>query len=288
MPSGPGFELYQYVRTYGKCDQLNRQSCTPYSMAGYVAGLAIQQVGPGGLLSDLSTISSDLSLGDLISPLAQQLHQVLLFGQQIATLAANSILLNTVAKFLLLAIYTEISTTAPNPTQLVIPASDFVTSTQAPQTAQSSQTTGKLCPTQVPNCSNCGGNLIPPVNPVDTNGICVGLAKYGGFPQGCTCVNPNDAPPNAPYGAMEEIDEAVTFLGSVSANAINPTTTSTPINPTTTSTSTLCKNNGMKYYESGVCNEHCSGGKCTPIEMKVKRCFGCNNGPQIDYLCTCP
>ena len=177
----------------------------------------------------------------------------------------------------------------------MIPASDFLTSTQAPQTApssqstQSSQTSGKLCPTQVPNCSNCGGNSIPAVIPPNTNGICVGLAKYGGFPNGCVCVDPADAPPYAPYGTMEEIDEAVAFLASVSANAINPTTTSDAINPTTTSDainptttppSTRC-NSGLKYTSLKGCQKYCSDGECTQVEKKVKR------DAVINYLCTC-
>lgn len=252
-------------------------------------------------MSDLSNISGDLLLGDLISPLTQQLGQVLTYGGQIAALAANSTLLNNVAKFLLLAAYTEILTTSPNPTQLVIRASDFVTSTQT------SQASGTACPAQVPNCSNCGGDQNPLIAPpnTNTNGICVGLAKYGGFPEGCVCVNPDDSPPNAPYGAMEEIDEAVSFWASVSANAVSPATISTSTtsaapasantNPTTISTSTTSAapasspcNNGIKYISSAYCNEYCFGGQCTTVEAKVKRCEGCTPPPNYYYLCSCP
>lgn len=284
LPDKPGFELYDYARTYGKCDQLSRESCTPFTMAGYVAAQAILQVGPGGVLNDLSTTSSDLSLGDLITPLMQQLPQVLLYGKQVAALAANSTLLNNIAKFLLLAVYAEITTPAPNPTRLIIPASDMVTSTQVPQA------TGQDCPAQVPNCSNCGGNKIPPTQPVNTDGICVGLAKLkDNYPEGCVCVHPNGAPPNAPFGSMEEIDEAVSFLASVSADAINSTsiTTSTTSASSSSITTRPCSNNGIKYINAGACDENCPGGKCTPVEMKARRCEGCNNGPQIDYLCTC-
>ena len=247
-------------------------------MAGYVAQQAIQQVGTGGILSDLSDTSNDLSLGDLIAPLMQQLPLVMAYGKNIAALAANLTLLTNVAKFLLLAVYVEITTTESNPTQLVVPASDLVTSTQAPQTS------GSECPYYPYNCNNCGGNKSPTAAAtgfVNTNGICVGLAKYDGWPGGCVCVDPDDAPPDAPYGSMDEIDEAVIFLGSVSANAINPTTSasSAPSQP--------C-DNGARYTEPGTCSDKCPGGKCTPVELKVRKCVGCNNGPEYAYQCTCP
>lgn len=289
-PSQPGYALYQFVQTYGKCPQL---PCNEYNLAGYVAGQAIPQVGPEGILSDLSNMPTDISSWDLSPPLMAQLPQVQLFGKQVSVLAANSTLLNAVAKFLLLGVYAELTDTAPNPTKLVIAASNIVT-------AQNPQETGSECPGQIPNCSNCGGNKLPPSDPVNTDGICVGLKQYDMWPVGCVCVDPNDMPPYAPYDSLQEINEALAWLADLAANANglaedgqNPggaTSTSGSIPPSASSTSspeltTFCKNDA-RYTEPLDCDENCFAGKCTPVKV-ARRCEGCNNGDQTLYQCTC-
>ena len=236
------------------------------AIAGFVAGQATRQVGPGGVLNDLITIPTDVPFGNLIQPLMDQLPQVILLGKHIAVLDLDSSLLNAVATFLLLAAYAELTTTAPNPTRLVIPASDLV-ATQQPQ-----ETGSNACPEQIPNCSNCGGNKSPPSSDsFDTDGICVGLSQYHNFAAGCPCVAPNDAPLNAPYENQQAFDQQIALLANWSANAPE-----------------MCDNRQL-YNTLGGCQERCSLGTCNPVlERMVRRCEGCNNGDRTAYQCVCP
>lgn len=171
-------------------------------------------------MSDLILIPTDISFEDLIQPLAAQLPLVILYGRRVTALAADSTLLNIVATFLLLAAYAELTTQAPNPTLLLIPASDFSTTQASVQPSASSN----LCPGQLPNCSNCGGNKNPPSNPANKNGICVGLPQHKNFAAGCPCVAPNDPPIYAPYQSMEAIDAAQAFLSALAVNTVNNST----------------------------------------------------------------
>lgn len=168
-------------------------------------------------MEDLITIPTDISFGILVQPLMAQLPQVIAFGKQVTALAANSALLNIVATFLFLAACAELTTSAPNPTRLTIPASNFAAASTQP-TASSSN-----CPGQLPNCSNCGGNKNPPSNPINTNGICVGLPQHKNFAAGCPCVDPDDPPIYAPYANIEAINAAQVFLNAVAENALNAT-----------------------------------------------------------------
>ena len=209
------------MQTYGKCSSSKKRSCDQFELAGAVAGQAITQVQSGGVLNDLITIPTDTSLGTLIPALAEQLPAVLLLGKQVTALAADSTLLKAVATFLLLAAYIELTTSAPNPTKLVIPAANFVT-TQAPQ-----ETGSNDCPDQIPNCSNCGGNQLALTDPVNTTGICVGLVKYDNFAAGCVCVDPNDPPVNNPYQNVQEINEALAWLSTLAIDAVGASSTAT-------------------------------------------------------------
>ena len=270
MSRQPGFELIQFVDTYNDCARLSGKSCNNYNLAGYVSGQAIQAVKPGGVLNGLSNMPNDLSLGDLIPPLMQQLPAVIQLGKNVAAWAADSALLTLVAKFLLLAVYEEIEDqTTPNPTQVVIPASDFVTSSQAPEA------TGKECPGQVPNCSNCGGNKNPPLDlagTVNPNGICAGLPNTKNhFPVDCVCVNPADAPANQPYADAASLTSVLDFLTSVGADADLPP----------------C-NNDVSYISQSACGANCAYGTCSPVVAKVRRYEGGPTGPAYYYKCACP
>ncbi|KAL9076281.1 MAG: hypothetical protein Q9161_000997 [Pseudevernia consocians] len=157
-------------------------------------------------MNNFITIPTDISFGALIQSLTAQLPQVLLFSRQVTALAADSSLLNFVATFFLLAAYAELTTSAPNPTRWVIPARDIST-TRMPQQTRSN------CPQQVPNCSNYGGNSEPQSNPVNTNGICVGIetVKYPRSAAGCPCIDLNDPPVYQPYNNTEAITEVQAY-----------------------------------------------------------------------------
>lgn len=278
MPFAAGSALSQFVQTYGRCTTMKR-SCNAYEQAGYVAGAAIGQVQPVGVLNDLITIPTDISFGNIIQPLLVQLPLVVAFGKQVTVLAVNSALLNVVANFLLLAAYAELTTAGPNRTNLIIPASDFVV-TQTPQ-----QTGSNSCPGQIPNCSNCGGNSVTQSDPDDTNGICVGLAQYNSYAAGCVCVDPNDSPPYQPYGTdSQSISEAFAFMTAVSANI---SFTEGPISTTTggassasgsmtiaasssLSSNQACVNSGS-YTTYATCTENCFSGGCSPVVVKLSR-----------------
>ena len=254
--------------TYGNCDQIPGQPCTKETLAGYVSGQAILEVKPGGLLSDFGNLPSEISQWTIFSPLVLPLPTVLKFGKQVATLAANATLLNLVATFLLLATYNEIGTTALNPTQIVIPASDIATTSQAPQS------TGSECPMYPPNCINCGNSSIP-LTPssngyTDTNGICQGLPDTrDNFPKGCPCVNPNDAPRNAPFASVADITSELDSLSSIVA-----------------SWNTCQKSNGIKFIDQQVCKDKCPLGTCSRVAAKSRRYLG-GPSPNYDYQCSC-
>ena len=255
--------------TYGNCDQISGQPCTNESLAGYVSTQAILEVKPGGLLSAFSDLPGEISQWTIFSPLILQLPTVLNFGKQVATLAANATLLKLVATFLLLAVYNEIETPVPDPTQIIIAASDVVTS-QAPQSSGSESE----CPMYPPNCSNCGNSSVPLTTSstgyTNNNGICIGLPNTpDNFPKGCPCVNPNDAPPNAPYASMADINSELASLSSLLS-----------------SWNTCEKNNGINFISEPVCSEKCPLGTCMPIAAKAKRYVGGPN-PHYDYKCEC-
>lgn len=281
------------MQTYGKCTFSKKRSCNQFEAAGAVAGQAIGQVQPGGVLNDLIPIPTDISLGTLIPALAEQLPAVLLFGRQVIALAADSTLLNAVATFLPLAAYTELTTPAPNPTRLVIRASDFVT-TKTPQETGSNE-----CPWQIPNCSNCGGNQNPPTDPVNTTGICVGLVKYDNSAAGCVCVNPNDPPLNEPYQNDQEINEALAWLSTLAVDTVGASsttsfTTSSTTSSTTTSASSspsvelssIC-NNDQNFNSLFSCEESCFSGTCKAIDVGFRRCVDCSGDGQKVYQCSC-
>ncbi|KAF6240577.1 hypothetical protein HO173_001248 [Letharia columbiana] len=283
MPPGAVVALSQFVQTYGRCTVTRKRSCDPYETAGYVAGQAVRQVKPGGVTKDLITMPTDISFGDLIQPLAAPLPQVVLFGRQVTALAANSALLNIVAAFLLLAAYAELTTTAPDPTRSIIPASDFSTS-------QRPQQTGSECPQHVPNCSNCGGNSNIQSDPLHTNGNCVGIktTKYNSFAAGCVCVDPNDPPGFQPYESSEAISEAQAFLVAMAADGTGDaisTSGSTTIPASSSPSATPAKacNNGVSYGEPEPCEANCSAGTCTRVLAKVGRCKGCTPPPTTYY-----
>ena len=141
-------------------------------------------MGPGGAFQDL-IIPTSLSLPDLISDLATELQQVVALGREVTRLVGN--LVTVAATWFLMAAWAELTTTTPNPTQIVIPASIIATS-QSPQESGS-----KRCPAYTPNCSNCGGNQNSgnqnsSSDYLVTAGICRSLP-------GCVCVEPKDPPP---------------------------------------------------------------------------------------------
>lgn len=262
-------ELLQYVGTYGNCDQISEQPCTNEALAGYVSTQAILEVKPGGFLSAFSDLPGEISQWTIFAPLVLQLPAVLNFGRQVATLAANNTLLNLVATFLLLAVYNEIETTgAPDPTHIVIAASDVVTTSPAPES------TGSECPIYPPNCSNCGNSSIPLTTSstgyTNNNGICNGLpTTKDNYPKGCPCVNPNDAPPNAPYASMADFNSALDSLSSL-----------------VSSWNTCEKSNGIKFISQLACNQKCPLGSCRPVLAKTKRDMNGPN-PNYDYQCNC-
>ena len=178
-PTNEGFEFLSLVETFGSCLGSRKRDCTPGTRAGYVAGKAIQQMGPGGVFQDL-IFPTHLSLPDLIPDLATQLQQVVALGREVTRLVGN--LVTTAAKWFLMAAWAELTTTTPNPTRVVIPASVIATS-QSPQESGSTK-----CPAYTPNCSNCGGNSNSSSDPLDTAGICRSLP-------GCVCVDAKDPPP---------------------------------------------------------------------------------------------
>ena len=272
MPSGAGFALSPSVQTYGRCTVSRKRSCDPYETAGYVAGQAVGQVKPGGVIKDLITLPTDISFGDLIQPLAP-LPQVALFGRQVTALAANSVLLNIVAAFLLLAAYAELTTTAPGPTRSIIPASDF-------STPQRPQQTGSECSQHVPNCSNCGGNSYIQSDPLHTNGNCVGIktTKYNSFAAGCVCVDPNDPPGFQPYDDSEAFLVAKAAYGTGGAISTSGSTTISASSSPSASPAKAC-NNGVSYDEPEPCEANCSAGTCTPVQAKVGGCEGCTPLP---------
>ena len=256
--------------TYGNCDQISGQACTNETLAGYVSGQAILEVKPGGLLSDFGNLPSEISQWTIVSPLVLQLPALIKLGIQVATLAANATLLKLVATFLLLATYEiEIETTALSPTQIVIPASDIVT------TSQASQSTGYECPLYPPNCSNCGNSSIP-LTPssdgyTDPNGICNGLpTTQDNFPKGCPCVNPIDAPPNTPFASLADITSELGSLSSIIA-----------------SWNTCEKSNGIKFVDKPTCTQKCPLGTCGKIVAKSRRYVGGPVGPTYYYQCEC-
>lgn len=231
---------------------------------------AILEVKPGGLLSDFSNLPGEILQWTIFTPLVLQLPTVLNFGKQVAILAANATLLKLVATFLLLAVYNEIETTAPSPTQIVIPASDVVMTGQAPQsTGPESE-----CPIYPPNCSNCGNSSIPITTSstgyTNNNGICNGLPDtQDNFPKGCPCVNPNDAPPNAPYASMADLNSQLEALSSLLS-----------------SWNTCEKSNGIKFISEPVCQQKCPLGTCLQVLAKTRRYLGGPN-PNYDYKCDC-
>lgn len=249
------------MRTYGNCNTLSQQTCDNYTLAGEISTLAIGQVNSGGALNDLSTMSTDLIIGDLISGLMQQLPKVIAYGMQVAALAANSTLLNLVSKFLLLAVYAELTTPGPNPTQLVIPASDVV-ATQMPQETGSSE-----CPSQIPNCSNCGGNTNPPTVPANSSGVCAGLPQLDGFPGGCRCVDPTEPPVNKPFENMQAVNEAQALLASIAGNKL----------------ALPCPKGGI-FDDIETCKATCPG-TCRPIQDRG--CRGCLRVRDIEWQCIC-
>lgn len=256
MPSEAGFALSQIVQTYGRCTVTRKRSCDPFETAGYVAGAAIAEVKPGGVLNDLITIPTDILFGDLIQSLAAQLPLVISYGRQVTALAASLTLLNVVATFLLLAVYAELTTTAPNPTQLVIPASDFSTS-------QMSLQTGSPCPQQVPNCSNCGGNSNAQTEPWNTPGVCIGVktSKYAAFAAGCFCVDPDDSPGFKPYNSTGAISEAQAFLVAVAAS----NSTSSSITISASSSPSASANCGTCSPVQSTTSSSAAAAETTPI-----------------------
>ena len=129
-----------------------------------------------------------LSLPDFIPNLATQLQQVIALGREVTRLVGN--LVTIAAKWFLMAAWAELTTTTPDPTRMVIPASVIATS-QSPQDSGS-----KRCPVYTPNCSNCGGNSNSSSDPLDTAGICRSLP-------GCVCVEVKDPPPYQRNFVME-------------------------------------------------------------------------------------
>ena len=268
IASGSFSELVNYVDTYGDCDQISGQSCTNEILAGYVSGQAILQVTPGGLLSAFSDLPAVVSQWTIFSPLVLQLPALLEIGKQVAILAANATLLKSVATFLLLAVYNDIETTAPAATQVIIPASDIVT------TSQAAQSTGE-CPVYPPNCSNCGNSSVPLTTSstgyTNNNGICNGLPDTkDNFPKGCPCVNPNDAPPNAPFASMADITSELNSLSSIVA-----------------SWNTCENSNGIKFIDRPVCEQKCPLGTCLRVFAKARRVVGGPNPPNYIYQCDC-
>ena len=197
-----------------------------------------------------------------------QLTWVIGFGKHVAVLAANTELLNLVAKFLLLAVYAELTTPQPNPTALVIPASDIAsTSPPKPSATESS----KECPMYPPNCSNCGGNKNALSDPTNTDGICVGLAKLDGYPEGCPCVDSNDPRVNAPYDNMTEIQEAIDFLNSIADGTIKE--------------SIPCPQAKM-YDESQDCDAVYPSNYRPIIPRPLHNCVACEGG-DTQFQCLC-
>lgn len=180
-PTNEAFEFSSLVDMFGPCleSRTRAQGCPPGTRAGYVAGKAIQQMGPGGVFQDL-IIPTHLSLPDLIPDLAQQLQQVVALGREITRLVGDMV--TVAAKRFLMAAWAELTTTTTNPTRIVIPASVIATS-QSPQESGS-----KRCPAYTPNYSNCGGNQNSSSDPLVTAGICRSLP-------GCVCVDAKDPEP---------------------------------------------------------------------------------------------
>ena len=248
--------------TYGYCDQISGQPCTDETLAGYVSGQAILEVKPGGLLSDFSNLPGEISQWTIFSPLVLQLPALLSIGNQVATLAANVTLLKLVATFLLLATYT---TTVLDATQIVIPASDIVTT---------SQSTGSECPMYPPNCSNCGNSSIPLTPSSDgytsPNGTCNGLSTtQDNFPKGCPCVDPIDAPPNAPFASLADITSEQDSLSSIVA-----------------SWNTCELSNGTQFVDKASCSQKCLLGTCVKGVAKSRRVV-VPVGPIYYYQCEC-
>ena len=177
-PINEGFEFQSLVEVFGPCPASRKRACPPNARAVAVAGKSMGQL-QVGVFENL-IFSPSLQLPDLIPELAPLLQQVIALGKGITRLVGD--LITVAAKWFLMAAWAELTTTTPDPTRVVIPASIIATSS-SPQESGSNG-----CPAYTPNCSNCGGNQNSSSDPLDTAGICRSLP-------GCVCVDPKDPPP---------------------------------------------------------------------------------------------
>ena len=177
-PINEGFEFQSLVEVFGPCPGSRKRACPPNARAVAVAGKAMGQL-QVGVFENL-IFPPSLKLPDLIPELAPLLQQVIALGKGITRLVGD--LITVAAKWFLMAAWAELTTTTPDPTRVVIPASIIATSS-SPQESGSNG-----CPAYTPNCSNCGGNQNSSSDPLDTAGICRSLP-------GCVCVDPKDPPP---------------------------------------------------------------------------------------------
>lgn len=209
-----------------------------FDCAGNVAAMAIGQTGPGDALANLLLLPPGFQVPDVIPALAAVLHTVIEAGRQIVTLAANPTLLGGVAGIILLAVYVELQSIAPNPTRVIVPASDVTTSTSVASATSSSipasdvttstsaasatSSSGWICPAKDRwlECSNCGGK--------NADGKCVGFGpKYDNWWQGCGCLAAVAESPYKPFPSPQALTSAMAAFSALPSNVVLPTATQT-------------------------------------------------------------
>ena len=209
LPPDLASVLTQLVAQIDSCATSNKRSIGLDCFAA-IAGGVLQNTVPGGPLAGLLVLPTMMPR---ITPqvIAPYLSLVISTGQKIAYFAANSDILNAVAKLVTWNLYLELIEYAfakiPKPTEFAIPASDLTANATSSSSAACAPTGYEPC------CPNCGG---------DAGGNkCQGDAKANNLRAGCPCIGDGPPPYQAYLNDSQGYQNAQALFGNLSdlANA---------------------------------------------------------------------